>query len=547
MGARILEPGVRASADRPYDSRELMPGPTPQRQCPVCGQSDRGPRCPRDDAPLQSIGVPPLPPEALPLGETIADRWRVDAAIGPSPDGRRFSGFDLVRLETVEIEVPHLADEASVGAFLRGASRATRFEHPALLGVIDAAHDPRGFAFSVERPQLGRPLARVVSERLAGGVRFTEAEVARLGRDVLDGLEAAHRAGIAHGDLQATRVALSDDGASLVLRGFATAELRGRSGMSAVRVEYAAPERIRGAPPSVAADVYAVGVLLYLLVGGQLPFRGSTPEATARMILQSAPPDLRRVPRVNASEALLALLESALEKDASARPPSAAALRDRLAALAPAGGFSPVAWLEEADASTAAQLDLLDGPTFATPTQDPFAGGGDTLIPDPNGSAASSGGLLGGLRLDPGELRTVSAPALAHDSSVTQPMEVLARPAGFGTTAPEERPPGAIGPGEAFRPSGAVATGAPSRPVSTGDADPTDPPSEPPRPARPPDLRDGAGADERARTTLVTGPAALEPASPPATRGGLPRTWWLAFAGVAAVSAAAALWWLGGG
>lgn len=526
-----------------------MPGPSSQRQCPVCGLSDRGPRCPRDDAPLQSLGVPPQPPEALPVGDTIAERWRVDAAIGPSPDGRRFSGFDLARLETVEIEVPHLADEAAVGAFLRGASRATRFEHPALLGVIDAAHDPRGFAFSVERPQLGRPLARVVSERLAGGVRFTEAEVVRLGRDVLDGLEAAHRAGIAHGDLQATRVALSDDGASLVLRGFATAELRQRSGVSAVRVEYAAPERIRGGPPSVAGDVYAVGVLLYLLVGGQLPFRGSTPEATARMILQSAPPDLRRVPRVSVSEALLAVLESALEKDASARPASAAALRERLVAVVPAGGFSPVAWLEEADVSTAARLDLLDGPTFATPTQDPFAGSGDTLIPESGGASARAVGLLGGLRLDPGELRTVSAPALAHDASVTQPMDVLARPAGFGTTVPEDRPPGVSGPGEAFRPGATSEIDASARSTSAGDADPTDPPSEPPRPARPPSRPDETEpSDERARTTLVTGRVdVLADASPePPPRAGLPTTWWLAFVGVAAASAAAALWWLAG-
>ncbi|MGW4895590.1 protein kinase domain-containing protein [Kitasatospora sp. NPDC004240] len=191
--------------------------------------------------------------------------------------------------------------------------------------------------------------SRTLGEHLAENGPLSATEAARIGREILAALRAAHAAGVVHRDVKPGNVLLALDG-RVVLTDFGIASIAGtttltRTGELVGSVDYLAPELVRGGTPSPASDLWALGITLYQTVEGLPPFRRATAIETAMAIAAEAPePPLRAGP-------LVPLIGSLLEKDPHERPSAETAelLLDDTAQrqAAPGDGAGPAHGLDQ--------------------------------------------------------------------------------------------------------------------------------------------------------------------------------------------------------
>ncbi|MFM9367357.1 serine/threonine-protein kinase [Streptomyces sp. Da 82-17] len=209
------------------------------------------------------------------------------------------------------------ADRVLRERVLREARALARLSHPHVVTIhhiVDAAAD--GHPWLVMELLPGHTL----QDRLAQGP-LSPQEAARLGRQVLSALRAAHAAGIQHRDVKPANVMLRTDG-SAVLTDFGIAALQGTSPLTATgdligSPEYIAPERIRGTDDDPASDLWSLGLVLYVAVEGVSPMRRATTLATLAAVLdEPVPPPVRSGP-------LAPVLSALLVRDPAARPDAA--------------------------------------------------------------------------------------------------------------------------------------------------------------------------------------------------------------------------------
>ncbi|MFF4196451.1 protein kinase [Nonomuraea sp. NPDC001831] len=219
---------------------------------------------------------------------------------------------------------------------LREARALARLNHPhvaTIHHIVDPGGD--GYPWIVMELVTGGSLA----DRLARGP-MTPWETARLGREVLSALRAAHAVGILHRDVKPANVLLREDGRS-VLTDFGIAAVRESTSLTATgsfigSPEYMAPERINGHEGDPASDLWSLGMLLYVAVEGRHPLRRSTTLATLAAVLnQEVPPPERAGP-------LGPVLGALLRRDPAGRPD--AETLDRMLAAAADPGSAPPAY-----------------------------------------------------------------------------------------------------------------------------------------------------------------------------------------------------------
>ncbi|WP_449479160.1 protein kinase domain-containing protein [Streptomyces abikoensis] len=196
----------------------------------------------------------------------------------------------------------------------REARSAARITHPNVVVVHDVVDD-HGLPCIVMEYVPSRTLGDVLKH---GTV--TPEEAARIGRGMIAALRAAHAAGVLHRDVKPGNVLLGDDG-RVVLTDFGIAQSTGTSTLTKTgemvgSIDYIAPERVKGAKPGPASDLWALGATLYQALEGRPPFRKDTAVETAYAIAM----DPLEPPR-NAGE-LTRLIETLLAKDPAVRPPA---------------------------------------------------------------------------------------------------------------------------------------------------------------------------------------------------------------------------------
>ena len=222
-------------------------------------------------------------------------------------------------------------DEDLQRRFLREARLAARLSHPNVVRVFDVGEDD-GRPFIAMEYVEGETLAELVAQRAP----LPAAEAARLGTQMCAGLAAAHAAGLVHRDVKPQNLLLRTDGV-LKLGDFGIA-----AGHEGTRLTlagtvlgtagYLAPEQARGEEVTAAADIYAVGAVLYELLTGE-PSRTAGSLAELGSEDGFGPPDLAaRVP--TAPRELVAAVNACLSARPEDRPPSAAALARLLAPVA---------------------------------------------------------------------------------------------------------------------------------------------------------------------------------------------------------------------
>jgi serine/threonine protein kinase len=270
--------------------------------------------------------------------ETVGGRYALDGRLGEGGMGHVFRArhIQLGKAFALKIISPAFAaDNAARVRFNQEAKLASEISHPNIVSVVDFGEDSQFGAYMVMELVEGEPL-------VAPGVlpMSVKRAIDVLGQ-VADALDHIHKRGIVHGDVKAENIMLTAEqtpqagGARrrrivrLLDFGLARrpehAEEEGVSGSP----HYLAPERAAGAPASVSSDVYALGVLGYLLLTGTLPYEGSVVEVLMAHI-NNTPEPISARRREEIDPALESLILRAMAKDPGKRHGSAAAFRYEL-------------------------------------------------------------------------------------------------------------------------------------------------------------------------------------------------------------------------
>jgi len=233
----------------------------------------------------------------------------------------------------VKVDNRVLLSERDRRRFVREVTAAGRLSgHPHVIDVYDAGTLADG------RPYLVMELcpAGSLNDALRRGGPMSAAQVRDIGIRISDALAAAHAAGVLHRDIKPANilvnryglVGLSDFGLAAIM----AAEGEQSTTREALTPAYASPETFRCEEPTVAADIYSLAATLYALLAGRpprFPADSSSPGIATIIALHDRP--VTDVP--GTPPPLMAILRRGLAVDPAARPPSAAALRDALAAL----------------------------------------------------------------------------------------------------------------------------------------------------------------------------------------------------------------------
>jgi serine/threonine protein kinase len=291
------------------------------------------------------------------IGKTLA-HYEIEGCLGEGGSGVVYRGRDLRLERPVAIKVLADAlrdDELAWGRLLREARLASQLNHPHIAAVYDLGEED-GRAYIAMEYVEGLPLADLISE---GGMPLEQ--VKRYAAQLSSALAFAHQQGVIHGDLKGSNIIVTPEG-NIKLLDFGLGRRIPRSGMGEVTnaclplaeagatagtLPYLAPEVLRGSPTSVPSDVWALGVLLYQMATGELPFRGATPFELSVEIMVGSPPRLAQLP-----EPLQSALRRCLEKDATARISQVGELISALEGDAPSA--EPALPVREAAAPTVA-------------------------------------------------------------------------------------------------------------------------------------------------------------------------------------------------
>lgn len=259
------------------------------------------------DEPTRALSAPPPAGGTLAAGELLASRYRIRRFIAKGGMGEVYEALDLelevpVALKTVRRDVA--AGPETLRLFKREALLGRSVTHPNVCRIYDVGRhvDPgRNLTFLTMELLEGETLRQRISRGPLDPGRALP-----LVRQLAEGLEAAHEAGIVHRDFKSANVLIvsGSSGDRAVVTDFGIALARGGVGADASGIgsevilgtpSYMAPEQVKGESVGPAADLYALGVVMYEMVTGRLPFEGENPMAVARARLEREPPSPRRL------------------------------------------------------------------------------------------------------------------------------------------------------------------------------------------------------------------------------------------------------------
>jgi serine/threonine-protein kinase len=274
------------------------------------------------------VSRPPQP------GDLIADRYELEELVGTGGMSSVFRARDrqLERRVAIKILHEHYADDPEyLERFRREARAVARLSHPNIVTVIDRGDDDERQYIVFEHVD-GENLKELVQR--SGPLPVRRAIEVALA--VADGLAFAHEQGLVHRDVKPQNVLLSSEGEVKVTDFGIARSLHVDHGVTQTGTvlgtgEYLAPEQASGKPVSPATDVYSLGVVLWELLAGDVPFVGENFVAVALRHVNEPPPHLRER-RPDVSPRLDAAVECALAKDPARRFPSMAAFAKELRA-----------------------------------------------------------------------------------------------------------------------------------------------------------------------------------------------------------------------
>ncbi len=266
------------------------------------------------------------------IGAVIAGRYEVldriaDGGMSTVYRARRRSDGLIVALKILRPQ--YAADREFIERFAREARAAETLAHPNIVRVLESGSDGDTYFIAMEYVN-GLDLKGHL--RRVGRLEPTDAE--RIAHSVCEALEYAHRQGIIHRDVKPQNILIAPDGTVKVAdfgiaRALAAVTIT-QPGVVLGTVQYLSPEQTRGAAVGRTSDLYSLGVVLYEMLTGQLPFEGDTPIAIALKHLHDPTPRLRLV-QPNVPMRLEGIVLKAMAKRIEDRYGSAGEMADDLA------------------------------------------------------------------------------------------------------------------------------------------------------------------------------------------------------------------------
>jgi len=270
------------------------------------------------------------------IGYSLSDRYRIDQLLGQGGMSAVYLATDanLGRQVAVKLIHPHMSDdEAFLRRFETEASAVAGLSHPNIIQVYDFNHDAGTYYMVLEYID-GDTLHDRLRQYQRTGTRMDYADVANIAAYVCDAVHYAHERGTLHRDIKPGNVMIRQDG-RVVLADFGIAKILGGtnltgSGAVVGTVHYMAPEVVQGGhDPDRRIDVYAIGVMLFEMVGGQMPFDADSAISIMMKHMSEPIPDLREL-APDVPDALVAVIERAMAKNPDDRYQTAADMAQAL-------------------------------------------------------------------------------------------------------------------------------------------------------------------------------------------------------------------------
>lgn len=273
--------------------------PEGQQVCPTCGSVPQelvqreGRSCREGDS-----------PKAGHTGLVLAGKYRLVELLGEGAMGWVYRGVHLTLESAVAVKImkpPDRPDSTRAARFVREARAASRLNHPHIISVIDFGETPHGLCYLVTELLRGQPLSEVLQKEgvlpLSRAIGVT--------KQILSALEESHNAGVVHRDMKPDNIMMTqlrggEDFVKVLDFGIAKVtddqdQKLTQHGQLFGTPDYMAPEQIKGKALTGAADLYSVGVMLFQMLTGRLPFVADNLFDLLKSHLTLSPPRLADV------------------------------------------------------------------------------------------------------------------------------------------------------------------------------------------------------------------------------------------------------------
>ena len=339
--------GQRTSVARPVRPLSLVPPPSSAHR----GNAALEARADFADDHEDETRIEEVPSDPL-IGRRLGG-YRLLERLGDGTMGRVYRATHIVHGGEYAVKVIHaeLAADPSLVRRLKRESEVVRtLRHPNVVSLLDSASFAVGCHYLVMELLRGKSLAQVISAEAPLEI----SRAARIARQIADGLQEAHRLGFVHRDLKPDNIMIVEENGEEVAKildfGLAADNREGGDSTQITLVgnllgtpTYIAPEQIFHSGVTFAADLYALGVILYEMIAGRPPFQGTTVQILSQHNAAPPPP----LPPCGGLETYVMRL---LEKKPERRPTSAGEVAEEIsrlvspakAPLAPAAFTDPI-------------------------------------------------------------------------------------------------------------------------------------------------------------------------------------------------------------
>ena len=261
------------------------------------------------------------------VGTLLNGRYRLDAQIGTGGMSTVYRAFDTVLERQVAIKLMHreiASDSDQLERFRREARAVAQLNHPHIVTVIDAGEDDNTPYIVFEYVE-----GETLKDRIRRYGRLPIQESIAYAIEIARALGVAHERGIVHRDVKPQNVLVDEEGSAKVTD-FGIARTLDQEGLTADgrvlgTTDYVSPEQALGHHVTGQSDLYSLGIVLFEMLTGDVPFKGDNQVAVAMKHVREQLPDVQ-LRRPEVSNALAAVLERATAKETERRYPDDRAL-----------------------------------------------------------------------------------------------------------------------------------------------------------------------------------------------------------------------------
>jgi eukaryotic-like serine/threonine-protein kinase len=282
------------------------------------------------------------------IGRIIEGKYRIDAKLGAGGMGAVYSAHRLLIGDEVAVKIlhpEHVSEPQASERFRREAQAAARLKHPNAVSIYDFGITSDGLVYLVMELVEGQSLRRIIKQQGP----LTPSAAADVINQVCAALDEAHRQHIVHRDLKPDNIIVHPTvtGLRVKVLDFGIAKLRDmvasnltQTGSVMGTPHYMSPEQCLGEELDSRSDIYSLGIVLYEMLAGVVPFNSPTSTAVVVQHVNQTPPSLRTI-NLSISQPVEAVVLHALAKKREERPQTATALAQEMNAAVHSGVGTP--------------------------------------------------------------------------------------------------------------------------------------------------------------------------------------------------------------